>query len=681
MYVFGGDNGSGFVNDMHILNLEAMTWEQAYTAGSSPSGRSRHTCALIGSCIFVFGGGDDDRVFNDLSLFDITTQTWSKPSSLSGPPPPARWGHAMAVIDKDIVVFGGHDGTSMLNDLYALDTTKFVWRLIHNTASRYSGPSPRAGHTLTSLSPRRSSAVLFGGGDGNNIFSDLYLLERNHNGSYTWKVHIPLPAPPAPPSDVALPAPIEAVYPAARCAHTATLSPNRDQILIFGGGDSARRFRDFFILNIPVLISEIEQARTMGLVSVPVSTNPSSINSPISQSVPPAPPPPSAPIRSQSPSVSSSIARASAVANTHLRRGLAPTAGPLSAPSASSSDSPVQKGKKKSKSAQKVLETTQPQTPVIPQSIQPIQPTQQLTSQIEDGNPLIGKKIVLPSPINVQGLNFSSIVGKHNSALSSTIIPRSSVLSLEPSLPLSPPIDFLSWLKRSQLENCSYVVSKLNLTSLESLSVLNEEMLEKAGVSTLGERLGILSAAKDAIQQASSTSVFEVPFNPTRSSRRSSTSSASSDKKNPLPSPRSVPSILGAALTKHIDELVSPHSNEPIIDCPANSQLPNFPQNKSLPNDVQLLQQSVSALTLTVSKLSLALQQISNSLISTIDSTTSLQDQLSESVKKIESAAKTFSRNTKKSENLSRENQAREDFFSQEEDEESESDGSDDERQ
>ena len=105
----------------------------------------------------MFGGGDDDRVFNDLSLFDITTQTWSKPSSLSGPPPPARWGHAMAVIDKDIVVFGvifvicrlvilsigGHDGTSMLNDLYALDTTKFVWRLIHNTASRYSGPSPR----------------------------------------------------------------------------------------------------------------------------------------------------------------------------------------------------------------------------------------------------------------------------------------------------------------------------------------------------------------------------------------------------------------------------------------------------------------------------------------------------------------------------------------------------------
>lgn len=60
---------------VNTLGVEENTWSRAFTAGTTPAARSRHTANLIGNRIFFFGGGDDSRVFNDLHVLD--TGVWN----------------------------------------------------------------------------------------------------------------------------------------------------------------------------------------------------------------------------------------------------------------------------------------------------------------------------------------------------------------------------------------------------------------------------------------------------------------------------------------------------------------------------------------------------------------------------------------------------------------------------
>ena len=138
LLVFGGGDGNQYLNDLHILDTETMAWSQAYVAGTSPAARSRHsTCLIGGSKLLVFGGGDDSRVYNDLYVLDIETMSWSRPTMRGMLPvshiemndkdlhllerkkkigkKSARWGHTMnAMQDGRLLLFGGHDGTKML---------------------------------------------------------------------------------------------------------------------------------------------------------------------------------------------------------------------------------------------------------------------------------------------------------------------------------------------------------------------------------------------------------------------------------------------------------------------------------------------------------------------------------------------------------------------------------------
>jgi hypothetical protein len=48
--------------------------------------------------------------------------SWTRPIT-KGANPTARWGHTATLIGTDqLLIFGGHDGTRMLNDVHILDT-------------------------------------------------------------------------------------------------------------------------------------------------------------------------------------------------------------------------------------------------------------------------------------------------------------------------------------------------------------------------------------------------------------------------------------------------------------------------------------------------------------------------------------------------------------------------------
>ena len=76
--------------------------------------------------------------------------------------------------DNRLLIFGGHDGERMLNDLYILDTETLVWsRILVHGGLGAPRPAPRAGHTASLVG---STVVVFGGGDGERLLNDCWLL-------------------------------------------------------------------------------------------------------------------------------------------------------------------------------------------------------------------------------------------------------------------------------------------------------------------------------------------------------------------------------------------------------------------------------------------------------------------------------------------------------------------------
>src|SRR5688572_4205605 len=87
-----------------------MTWQQISAHGQIPSPRAGHTATSAIGKIFVFGGGDGSRILNDLYIYDPGTLTFSRPT-LTHLSPAARCAHTATMLDNNaMMVFGGGEG-------------------------------------------------------------------------------------------------------------------------------------------------------------------------------------------------------------------------------------------------------------------------------------------------------------------------------------------------------------------------------------------------------------------------------------------------------------------------------------------------------------------------------------------------------------------------------------------
>lgn len=182
--------------------------------------------------ILLFGGraGMAGVPTNDVYALSTVSDVWEKWTP-SGSTPGARQEHT-AIYDEGgdrMVAFGGTDGVSGYNDVWALDPTTRTWSLLFAPPIEYEGtleeaawPGPRWAHTAiyaddpTLPYPRM---VVFGGQDGTGLRNDVWTFDL---GTLGWQ-HLSTSGP----------------SPPARRDHTAVFDRAFNRMIVFGGMDGS----------------------------------------------------------------------------------------------------------------------------------------------------------------------------------------------------------------------------------------------------------------------------------------------------------------------------------------------------------------------------------------------------------------------------------------------------------
>ncbi|WOK92780.1 acyl-CoA-binding domain-containing protein 4 [Canna indica] len=173
LFVFGGEGRKRqLLNDLHVLDLTTMTWNEVEVKNASPAPRFDHTAAVYAEqYLLVFGGSSYSTCFNDLHLLDLLTMEWSQPQT-QGEDVAPRGGHAGTVVDEKWYIVGGGDNTSGTTETIFLDMSKFVWSMATSVGKH--DPLASEGLSLCStMLDGEKIIVAFGGYNGkynNEVF-------------------------------------------------------------------------------------------------------------------------------------------------------------------------------------------------------------------------------------------------------------------------------------------------------------------------------------------------------------------------------------------------------------------------------------------------------------------------------------------------------------------------------
>lgn len=144
-FVFGGQAEGAFMNDLwtydikqrELVNLiltgaslsrlvvtgSSHRWEQIQYSSPPPPRRTGHILTAHQGSLYVFGGTDGKYHYNDTWSLDMATGIWTELSCIGYIPVP-REGHAAAIVDDVIYIFGGRDVNGKdLGDLAAFRIT------------------------------------------------------------------------------------------------------------------------------------------------------------------------------------------------------------------------------------------------------------------------------------------------------------------------------------------------------------------------------------------------------------------------------------------------------------------------------------------------------------------------------------------------------------------------------
>mmetsp|Transcript_21045 Transcript_21045/g.27378 ORF Transcript_21045/g.27378 Transcript_21045/m.27378 type:complete len:446 (+) Transcript_21045:552-1889(+) len=135
--LFGGYDGTAWLNDTHEYDFDTELWKSVETKGQIPSIRSCPSWCKEGNKVFVFGGYDGVRRMNDFFCCDLDTDTWHQLPCGGAPQdiPSPRYFHACTMYSGKMYTFGGFNGSERLNDMYEYNFETLCWKALHKDCS------------------------------------------------------------------------------------------------------------------------------------------------------------------------------------------------------------------------------------------------------------------------------------------------------------------------------------------------------------------------------------------------------------------------------------------------------------------------------------------------------------------------------------------------------------------
>lgn len=168
--MFGGSTVDGeLLSSTTVWNGNLKTWTDF--VGAQPPARIGHAFSGGPTNCVVFGGKGTSFLHNDVWSFDNTAWTKRSPTGM----PAARVGASMAydVTNSRYVLFGGSNGYELLSSsvTYTLNSALTVWTAVTTTGA----PPPRMNAQMC-YDTVTGGILLFGGTNGESALNDTWLL-------------------------------------------------------------------------------------------------------------------------------------------------------------------------------------------------------------------------------------------------------------------------------------------------------------------------------------------------------------------------------------------------------------------------------------------------------------------------------------------------------------------------
>ncbi|CAH8392414.1 unnamed protein product [Eruca vesicaria subsp. sativa] len=193
LVIFGGQDAKrSLLNDLHVLDLETMTWDEIDALGVSPSPRSDHAAAVHAErYLLIFGGGSHATCFDDLHVLDLQTMEWSRPAQ-QGEVPTPRSGHAGVTIGENWFIVGGGDNKSGASESVVLNMSTLTWSVVASVQGRV--PIASEGLSLVVSSYNGEDVLVAFGGYNGRYNNEINLLKPSHKSTLQTKtLEAPLP--------------------------------------------------------------------------------------------------------------------------------------------------------------------------------------------------------------------------------------------------------------------------------------------------------------------------------------------------------------------------------------------------------------------------------------------------------------------------------------------------------
>ena len=188
IYIHGGQNylESKFYGDFYQMQIKEKRVEiiknhtiYPFEIDKFPCERNSHSIAYYQNKIYLFGGGNGQGLLNDLWSFDIDKSVWNK-HLLSGNEIKGREMHGMVCYNNYLYIFGGRLYEEIDKNLFRIDLNNFECNLFKQI------PIPMCSFTYCLY---KNFIIIYGGTDGNIFLKDIIIYNINNNKWAKSKYH------------------------------------------------------------------------------------------------------------------------------------------------------------------------------------------------------------------------------------------------------------------------------------------------------------------------------------------------------------------------------------------------------------------------------------------------------------------------------------------------------------